>query len=95
MDPFNIVIRRNGKPLGLNIHPKDEVGFMVLFEGALVGELFLDEQGKTWGAISARELLKDGHAGYPCDESADCESLMFDKELINRIGREISNTLNL
>jgi hypothetical protein len=95
MDPFSIVIRRNSKPLTLNIHPKDSTGFMVLFEGALVGELFLDEQGRTWGALSARELFKDGHKGQRCDVSVDCEGLMFDKELMNRIGREILTELNL
>ncbi|TKC06702.1 hypothetical protein FA048_15990 [Pedobacter polaris] len=91
MNAFNILISRNNRLINLNIRPVGDIGFMVLFKGALVGELFLDEQGSAWGAISARELFKYGNIDYPCDESADCRGLIFDKELISRIGREISN----
>jgi len=53
MDPFNIVVVRAGKQLGLNIHPKNQSEYMVLFEGSLVGEVLLNEQGKVLGAVSA------------------------------------------
>lgn len=95
MDPFNIVIRRDGKQLGLNIHPKQDAGFMVLFEGSLVGEVFLDQQGEIWDAISARELADGKNQDYPCDESIDCEGLLFDKVMIAMIGDEISKTIGL
>lgn len=95
MDPFNIVIRRAGKQLGLNIHPKDSVGYMVLFEGSLVGEIFLDATGQIWGAVSASELLEGDYPDYPCDLSVDCEGLLSDTEMVDVIGREISKTLGM
>ncbi|TCC88060.1 hypothetical protein EZ428_20265 [Pedobacter frigiditerrae] len=95
MDPFNIVIRRAGKQIGLNIHPKDDVGYMVLFEGSLVGEVFLDDTGKVWGALTARELLAGTYPNYPCDESVDCEGLLQEQEMITMIGHAIATTMGM
>lgn len=95
MDPFNIVIRRDGKQLGLNIHPKQDAVYMILFEGSLVGEVFLDPQGEIWNAVSARELADGKYPDYPCDESVDCDGLLFDKTLVAMIGEEISKTIGL
>ena len=95
MDPFNIIVRRDGKQLGLNIHPKENNGYMVLFEGSLVGEVFLDRQGVVWGALSAKELLNGTHPDYPCDESVNCEGILADRVMIDRIGSEIARVLGL
>jgi hypothetical protein len=95
MNPFNIVIKRAGKSLPLNIHPKENEGFMVLFEGSLVGEVFLDEKGRVCGALSARELLAADYPTYPCDESVDCEGLMQDQEMLTQIGKEMARELGL
>ena len=95
MDPFNIVIRRDGKQLGLNIHPKDDTGFMVIFEGSLVGEVFLNSEGKVWQSVAASELLEGSFANYPCDESVDCEGLLLDESMVEQIGKQIAQTLGL
>lgn len=93
MDPFNIVIRKEGKQLGLNIHPKDRLSYMVFYEGMLIGEVFLDFEGKAWGAIAAKDLSGDQVASLPY-KANDCDELMFKKELIEKIGREISKNVN-
>lgn len=68
---------------------------MVLFEGSLVGEVFLDLKGGIWGAVSARELLSGDYPDYPCDSSADCEGIMSDSAMVAQIGAEISRALGL
>ncbi len=95
MDPFNIVIRRDGHQLALNIHPKNEAKYMVLFEGSLVGEVFMNAQSNTWEAHSAMELSNGEHPDYPCVETMDCEGLLLDRELVAEIGSAICQTLNL
>ncbi|RZK70403.1 hypothetical protein [Pedobacter aquatilis] len=95
MDPFNIVVVRAGKQLGLNIHPKNQSEYMVLFEGSLVGEVLLNEQGKVLGAVSASELLEGDYPDYPCDVSLDCEGLISENIMVDQIGREISRALGL
>ena len=95
MNPFNIVVKRDGKQLALNIHPKGASGYMVMFEGSLVGEVFLSAQGAVWGAVSASELLAGDYPSYPCDSSVDCEGIMSDSALVGQIGSEISRVLGL
>ena len=95
MDPFNIVVRRAGKQLGLNIHPKGTWAYMVLFEGSLVGEVFISGQGNLWEAVAASELLSGDYPSYPCDNSFDCEGIMTDRAMVNQIGGEISKVLGL
>ncbi|RZK53305.1 MAG: hypothetical protein EOO91_17895 [Pedobacter sp.] len=95
MSPFGIVIKRAGKQLALNIHPKYDVGFMVLFEGTLVGEIFLDVKGRVVKSLSARELMAEGYPDYPCDESEDCEGLLKDQEMLRQIEKEIDRKLSL
>lgn len=95
MDPFNIVIRRDGHQLALNIHPKNDAKFMVLFEGSLVGEVFMNIRSEKWDAHSAKELLNGEDLDYPCEESVDCDGLLLDQNLVAKIGIEISQVLNL
>ena len=95
MDPFNIVIRRDGHQLALNIHPNKKAKYMVLFEGSLVGEVFMNIKHETWEAHSAKELLNGEHPDYPCVETVDCEGLLLDQDLVSKIGLEISKTIGL
>jgi hypothetical protein len=94
MDPFNIVIRKEGKQLGLNIHPKDKLSYMVFYEGDLAGEIFLDYEGKAWGAIEAKDLIHDESSPFSHQSTTDCDGLMRNKVLVEKIGEEISKNVN-
>lgn len=91
MNPFNIVVRNSGKQLGLNIHPKDELSYMIFCEGALVGEIFLDFEGKAWGVITAKDL---NYENYPKDEPIAYANLLENKAMVTQIGQEISKVVN-
>jgi hypothetical protein len=95
MDPFNIVIKRLGKQIALNIHPKDNSKYMVLCEGSLVGELFLDEKGEIGKAIPVSELSALDYPDYPCDSSIDCDGLLSDAVMLEKIQKEISRVLGI
>lgn len=55
----------------------------------------MNTQTGIWEAHSADELLNGENPDYPCEETADCEGLLLDKDLVGKIGLKISEALNL
>ncbi|HKG04991.1 MAG TPA: hypothetical protein VKB19_00960 [Pedobacter sp.] len=92
MDPFNIIIRENNKPIDLNIHPQEAGSFKVIYHGALIGEVFVGNAG--WEAVTADELQPGGFPVYEYDESSGHEEILLDKDIIQSIGRAIAVETN-
>lgn len=94
MDPFNIVIKNGTEQLDLNIHPKDTGSYMVVYHGALVGEIFIG-QGESWKAISANDLDAITYPIYKYDETSGHADMLLKQEIVQRIGAEIKGRVKV
>jgi len=91
MDPFNIVIKVEGRQIDLNIHLQLGDNFKVIYHGGLAGEMFLDDA--FWQAVSADDLNSDGYAIYEYDENSGYADILMDRTVIAQIGKEIDVVL--
>lgn len=89
MDPFNIIINAGGEQIDLNIHPQESGTYKVVYHGALIGEIFLGSDGKTWQALTADELQPGGFPVYEYDETSGHQDILLDEDTVQEIGRQI------
>ena len=90
MDPFNIIISSKGEKIDLNIHPQEAGTYKIVYHGALVGEIFMGNDGENWEAITAEELEPGGYPIYEYDETSGHQDILLDKATVQEIGRQIS-----
>ena len=91
MNPFNIIVNLDGQKFDLNIHPEDGNIYKVLYHGGLVGELVTEDDGKTWKAVSVRELEPDLETPmYEYDGSIDDVRIILDGDHALLIGNAIA-----
>jgi len=91
MDPFNVIIKKDNKQIDLNIHPQEGGSFMVIYHGALIGEVFQGTAG--WEAVTADELQPGGFPVYEYDETSGHEDILLDAALIASVGQAINKEL--
>ena len=90
MDPFNIIISSKGEKIDLNIHPQEAGTYKIVYHGALVGEIFMGNDGENWEAITAEELEPGGYPIYEYDETSGHQDILLDEATVQEIGRQIS-----
>lgn len=95
MDPFNIIIKSGGEQIDLNIHPQETGAFKVVYHGALIGEVFMGNDGENWEAVTADQLEPGGFPVYEYDETSGHQDILLDHATIQAIGKEISINENL
>lgn len=95
MDPFNIIIKSAGEQIDLNIHPQEAGAFKVVYHGALIGEVFIGNDGENWEAVTADQLEPGGFPVYEYDETSGHQDILLDHATIQAIGKEISINENL
>lgn len=89
MDPFNIIINTGGEQIDLNIHPQEAGTYKIVYHGALIGEIFLANDGETWQALTADELQPGGFPVYEYDETSGHQDILLDEDTVQEIGRQI------
>jgi hypothetical protein len=89
MDPFNIIIKIDGAQVDLNIHPQEAGTYKIIFHGALLGEIFMGNEGENWEAVTADELEPGGFPVYKYDETSGHQDILLDEALVQEIGRQI------
>ena len=90
MDPFNIIIRSEGKQIDLNIHPQEAGTYKIVYHGALVGEIFMGSDGVNWEALIAEEVEPGGFPVYEYDETSGHQRILLDQDVVQEIGKQIS-----
>lgn len=93
MDPFNIIIKTQGKQIDLNIHPQDADSYKVIYHGGLVGEIFIGKTG-DWTAVAADDLDSGGYPLYEYDEASGHEDLLLDEDIVKQIGAQINQRVS-
>ena len=91
MDPFNIIIRVEGQQIDLNIHPQEAGTYKIIYHGALLGEIFMGNNGENWEAVTADELEPGGFPVYEFDETSGHQDILLDEDTVQKIGRQIAN----
>lgn len=71
MDVVNTLIKGAWRQLGLEIQTKGPWDYMPLFEGSLVGELFLEDRKRILSAVWPRELPSGDYQDCACESRAD------------------------
>lgn len=94
MDPFNIIIKDKGRHIDLNIHPQKPWCYKVIYQGVLVGEIFITGEGK-WEAISAYDLDSSNYSINSHGEPSIHADLLMDYQVVQLVGAEISISNNL
>ncbi len=90
MDPFNIIVDLDGQKFDLNIHPQESGAFKVLYHGGLVGEITLSDDGRTWIAVSVKDLDPSVDTPmYEYDGSIDDIRIILEGDHAQKIGRAI------
>lgn len=89
MDPFNIVITVDGEQIDLNIHPQEAGTYKIIYQGALIGEVFMGRDGEKWEAVTADELQPGGFPVYEYDETSGHQDILLDESIVQEIGRQI------
>lgn len=90
MDPFNIIIKIDGRQTDLNIHPQEAGSYKVVFHGALIGEIFRGNE-ESWQAVTAEDLQPGGFPIYEYDETSGHQDILLDPATVQEIGKEITN----
>lgn len=90
MDPFNIIINVNKERIDLNIHPQEAGTYKIIYHGALLGEIFMGNDGENWEAVTADELEPGGFPVYEYDETSGHQDILLDEATVQEIGKKIT-----